>query len=315
MCSFFSFTNHQANSGGKPTLWVIASRYNGFALTRLTYDFCSRLLFGVFRRQLLGRNMLASTLMPVCLTASIWKEYLSSNATIMVNVAIAGSSGLAQFIANYLSTKTCHQFIILSRFPNPGLVSRGWQVLEVDYYNNSKLRYMLTGVDVVISTISGPAEASLITAAAQVNVRRFIPSEFEGPPSKRTISKLPDRGNCQSLSLLQQYEMEYTIFTCGVFYERLAPGGMAAFQLGKGTYIDKEGEYLINIPSMETEVPHLSDGQDSMICMTSAQDVARAVVAALDLPRWPREFRMFGDRMSLTGLVGTVESVFGGSFR
>ncbi|EER27053.1 hypothetical protein D8B26_002684 [Coccidioides posadasii str. Silveira] len=233
----------------------------------------------------------------------------------MVNVAIAGSSGLAQFIANYLSTKTCHQFIILSRFPNPGLVSRGWQVLEVDYYNNSKLRYMLTGVDVVISTISGPAEASLITAAAQVNVRRFIPSEFEGPPSKRTISKLPDRGNCQSLSLLQQYEMEYTIFTCGVFYERLAPGGMAAFQLGKGTYIDKEGEYLINIPSMETEVPHLSDGQDSMICMTSAQDVARAVVAALDLPRWPREFRMFGDRMSLTGLVGTVESVFGCEFK
>ncbi|KMU74034.1 hypothetical protein CISG_10252 [Coccidioides immitis RMSCC 3703] len=90
---------------------------------------------------------------------------------------------------------------------------------------------------------------------------------------------------------------------------------MAAFQLGKGTYIDKEGEYLINIPSMETEVPHLSDGQDSMICMTSAQDVARAVVAALDLPRWPREFRMFGDRMSLTGLVGTVESVFGCEFK
>ncbi|EEP79746.1 predicted protein [Uncinocarpus reesii 1704] len=229
----------------------------------------------------------------------------------MVNVAIAGSNGLAQFIANFLSTKTCHQFIILSRFPKPTLVSKGWQVLEVDYANNSKLRYTLTGVDVVISTISGQAETALITAAAQVNVRRFMPSEFEGPPSLRSFSSLPDRGNSTSISLLQQYGMEYTVFTCGVFYERFAPGGMAAFQIGQGTRIDREGEYLINLRSMTAEIPYLSDGRNSFICMTSAQDVARAVVAAIDLPRWPTEIRMFGDRVSLTGLVGIVERVSG----
>ncbi|WEW56831.1 hypothetical protein PRK78_002286 [Emydomyces testavorans] len=233
----------------------------------------------------------------------------------MVNVAIAGSSGLAQFIAHYLSTKTSHQFIMLSRFPNPALISKGWQVLQVDYANNSKLRYALTGVDVVISTISGLAETALITAAAQVKVRRFIPSEFEGPPSMRTLSKLPDRGNNASLSLLQQYGIEYTIFTCGVFYERFAPGGMAAFQLGRGTYIDKEGEYVLNIRSMKAELPYLSDGRDSMLCMTSAQDVAQAVVAALDLTRWPTEFRMFGDRMSIANLVCIAENVFGREYQ
>ncbi|KAI1915123.1 hypothetical protein LOZ61_001798 [Ophidiomyces ophidiicola] len=228
----------------------------------------------------------------------------------MVNIAIAGSSGLAQFIAHYISTKTCHQFIVLSRAPKPALASKGWQVLQVDYREYSKICYALKGVDVVISTVSGQAEHALIAAAAQVKVRRFIPSEFEGSPSRRPDSKLPDRGNATSLSLLQQSGMEYTVFTCGIFYERFAPGGMAAFQLGRGSYIDQEGEYLINVRSMKADIPYLSDGRNSVVCMTSAQDVARAVVAALDLPRWPTEFTMYGERTYLTNLVGIVETVF-----
>lgn len=191
------------------------------------------------------------------------------------------------------------------------MTSRGWQILQVDYASNSKLRYVLTGVDVVISTVSGQAELNLIAAAAQVKVRRFIPSEFEGAPSKRALSNLPDRGNNSSLALLQQYGIEHTTFVCGVFYERFAPGGMAGFQLGQGTYIDKEGEYLLNIRSMEAEIPHLGNGQNSFLCMTSAQDVAQAVVVALDLPQWPREFRLSGDRFSITQLVGIAEFVFG----
>jgi hypothetical protein len=33
----------------------------------------------------------------------------------MIKVAIAGTGGLAQYIAHYISTQTYHQFIILSR--------------------------------------------------------------------------------------------------------------------------------------------------------------------------------------------------------
>jgi hypothetical protein len=39
----------------------------------------------------------------------------SSSPVKMIKVAIAGTNGLAQLIANLIATQTYHQFIILSR--------------------------------------------------------------------------------------------------------------------------------------------------------------------------------------------------------
>ncbi|KAL2008273.1 hypothetical protein VTN00DRAFT_8255 [Thermoascus crustaceus] len=199
--------------------------------------------------------------------------------------------------------------------PNPGLTAKGWQVITVDYGRSDDLRYKLTGVDTVISTISGQAQIALIDAAAQVHVRRFVPSEFEGRPSMRPPSDILDRGKKAALNRLQYYEdygMEYTVFVCGVFYERFAPGGMAAFQIGHGTYVAGEGDYLMDIRKMTAQIPYYNSmGQEVHICMTSVQDVARFVVAALDLPAWPTEFRMRGDRMALDDVVRTAEIMRG----
>ncbi|OAT12566.1 hypothetical protein BDBG_07896 [Blastomyces gilchristii SLH14081] len=138
----------------------------------------------------------------------------------------------------------------LSRYSNPGLAAKGWQVLEVDYSNSSSLRYALTGIDT------------------------------------------------------------YAVFACGIFYERFAPGGMAAFQLGKGTYIDGEGEYLMNICMMKAEIPYFNVlGAPVVVCMTSAQDLARYIVAALDLPQWTTEFRVCGRRMTLGDIVKEAEII------
>ena len=52
-------------------------------------------------------------------------------------------------------------------------------------------------------------------------------------------------------------------------------------------------------------------GQPVYVCMTSARDVARFVVAALSLTSWPREFRMRGDRMSVDDLVAIGELLRG----
>jgi hypothetical protein len=190
-------------------------------------------------------------------------------------------------------------------------MDKGWQVLKVDYNNSEDLRYGLTGVDTVISTISGQAELNLIDAAAHVHVRRFIPSEFEGPPSQRPACEMLDRGNRQSLARLQHYKtygMDYAVFVCGIFYERFAPGGMAGLQIGHGTWISGEGEYLMNIREKRAYVPY-NAGQHVYICMTSAQDVARFVVAALDLPHWPTEFRVCGDRVSARDVVRAAENM------
>ncbi|KAL2370801.1 hypothetical protein RJZ57_004754 [Blastomyces gilchristii] len=108
----------------------------------------------------------------------------------------------------------------------------------------------------------------------------------------------------------EQYGMQYAVFACGIFYERFAPGGMAAFQLGKGTYIDGEGEYLMNICMMKAEIPYFNVlGAPVVVCMTSAQDLARYIVAALDLPQWTTEFRVCGRRMTLGDIVKEAEII------
>ncbi|EEH33366.2 hypothetical protein PAAG_04416 [Paracoccidioides lutzii Pb01] len=213
----------------------------------------------------------------------------------MIKIAIAGTSGLAQYIAYYISTLTSHQFIFLSRNDNPGLTAKGWQVIKVDYGDNNDLQYALTGIDTVISTISGQPEIALIDAAAQLHVRRFVPSEFEGSQSTRPAADILDRGNRRSLARLQgyaKYGMEYAVFACGIFYERFAPGGMASFQIGKSTRIDAEGDYLMNIRTMTTEIPYFNVMGDS----------------------WPTEFRVYGERMALSDVVNVVENVRGVQF-
>lgn len=72
------------------------------------------------------------------------------------------------------------------------MTARGWQVFQVVYSNMSDLRYMLTGVDTVISTVKGEAQLALIDAAAGARVRRFVPAEFEGSPTARLTDDVFD---------------------------------------------------------------------------------------------------------------------------
>lgn len=108
--------------------------------------------------------------------------------------------------------------------------------------------------------------------------------------------------------------MKFTIFTCGVFYERFAPGGMKSYQIGTRSPIGGEGEYLMDFRrAVATLLSDNAAGQPVYVCMTSANDVARFVVAALDLRSWPREFRLRGERMTAASIVAIAEQVRGRS--
>jgi nucleoside-diphosphate-sugar epimerase len=195
------------------------------------------------------------------------------------------------------------------------MTAKGWQVIQVSYSNTSDLRYKLAGVDTVISTINGDAQLALIHAAAAAHVRRFVPSEFEGSPTARSTSDIFDCGRRAALGLLQQYEsrgMRFAVFTCGVFYERFAPGGMRAYQIGLRSAIGGEGEYIMDIRNGKAMIPYFnSDGQPVYVCMTSARDMARFLVASLELSSWPRELRLRGDRMTVSEIVSVGEALRG----
>lgn len=155
----------------------------------------------------------------------------------------------------------------------------------------------------------------LIEAAAATHVRRFVPSEFGGPPALRPRNDFLDNQRRAALVRLHQLEasgMRFTIFTCGILYERFAPGGLAASQIATESVIAHEGSYLMDFRRRTAQIPfHGPSGNVPQICMTSARDVARFVTAALDLPTWPREFRMRGDQMTVRDVIAVAEQVQG----
>lgn len=173
----------------------------------------------------------------------------------------------------------------------------------------------------MISTISGTEQYNLIDAARRARVRCFVPSEFEGSLHQRPSNDPLDRGSSQALEFLERCatsrhdRMRYTVFSCGVFYERFAPGGLAAYDLGAGLSIQNQGDYLINVGAYSAEIPQsTSSGRSVHITLTSAYDVASFVAAAIELgiDTWPREFRMRGAYLTPQRLVEVCQDVTGG---
>jgi NmrA-like family len=197
----------------------------------------------------------------------------------------------------------------------PGLTAKGWQVITVDYNNSSDLRFKLAGVDTVISTVSGRAQLALIDCAAATRVRRFVPSEFGGPPTLRPEDDLLDNQRSAAILRLSQREslgMRFCVFTCGVLFERFAPGGLAASQLGVNGGIGQEGEYIMSYRRRQAQLPYNdNNGQSASVSMIGARDLAQAVVGSLNLSSWPREFRVRSERMRVRDIVSTAEQVQG----
>ena len=187
-------------------------------------------------------------------------------------------------------------------------------MVKTDYSDPESLTFNLAGVDTVISTISGASQLALIDAAVEAGVRRFAPAEFEGLPSMRPRQDALDRGRGAALERLHRVEargLQHCVFACGIFYERFAPGGMIASNIGRGSGISGEGDFVVNIRQMRAQIPHDAQGQPAVVCLTSVQDVGRFVAAAVRLPEWPAELRMCGERMDLSSLVRTAELMRG----
>mgnify|MGYP006877404555 CR=1 FL=1 len=157
----------------------------------------------------------------------------------------------------------------------------------------------------------GSPQLRLIEAAVQCRVRRFAPAEFEGQPGLRGQNELLDRGRSSALDLLKHYRshMQYTVFVCGVLYERFSVNGMMSHRIGYSTGYGHEGGYIADPRQMVSTAPIYDAAQNpSWICLTSSYDVAQFVVRAIDMPNWPLEMSMCGERMTVHSLVETIRT-------
>nr|CDP25008.1 Putative protein of unknown function [Podospora anserina S mat+] len=226
-----------------------------------------------------------------------------------MRVAIAGAGGFARILAQYISQT--HSVLILStQQPRPEVDEQcpGCQLVVVDYQDIENLRYAVLGADIIISTISGAEQLNLIDAARRARVRRFVPSEFEGDMSRRPTDDPLDRGGQSAIEMLEQLHIRYTIFSCGIFMERFAPGGLQTYHIGAGSGVQGPSDYLVDIQGCNAEIiPNNPSGRSVRVTLTSVYDVAQFVTAAIDLgiSNWPREYRMRGETMTVTDLVHT----------
>ncbi|KAK6082145.1 isoflavone reductase [Seiridium cupressi] len=236
------------------------------------------------------------------------------STTAMMRIAIAGGGGFANVLAQQLA-ESAHAIIT-----HPELEEYGCQVVIVDYNNMDALQFTLRGVDLIISTISGPEQVNLIDAARRARVSRFVPSEFEGPLAQRPNDDPIDRGSSTALEFLgrcaasRSRPMLFTVFSCGVFYERFAPGGLEALNMGGSLGIQYQGGYMLDLGRGIAEIPLTNaQGRSVYVTMTSVYDVAAFVAAAIDLgiDSWPREFRMRGAHVTTQRLVEICQEVVG----
>ncbi|KAK1819941.1 hypothetical protein LTR12_005663 [Friedmanniomyces endolithicus] len=235
----------------------------------------------------------------------------------MMRVAVAGTGGLARLIAHFIQQDTGHHVVLLSREAKAHL-NEHYQIVVVDYSAPQSLQFALRGIDTVISTVTGPNQLELIRAAVSMRVRRFAPAEFEGMPSLQVPNGPLDRGRCLARQWLASYgqHIETTTFICGILYERFQPNGIRHAGIGAIPGLGNEGDYIMNCRTMSAQVPayDANDVSNVSICMTAAQDVAKFVTKALDMPQWPPVLVMCGQRIAVKDLVLRVQELRGHEF-
>jgi hypothetical protein len=111
--------------------------------------------------------------------------------------------------------------------------------------------------------------------------------------------------------------MRFTVFTCGLLYERFARGGLASINVGNSTNANYQGAYLMDVGQSTAEIVERNmAGRPIYVSMISANDVARFLVAAIEMgpDNWPGELRMTGERRTISEVVHWAEAIKGGKY-
>ena len=96
------------------------------------------------------------------------------------------------------------------------------KVIQVDYSNHESIKLALTGVDVVISTISGSAidvQGKIAVAGKEAGIKFFVPSEFGLSTEGETKGVFGAKANIQAQ--LRALGVPFAAFYTGAFADYL----------------------------------------------------------------------------------------------
>ncbi|KAF8485198.1 NAD-P-binding protein [Russula ochroleuca] len=216
------------------------------------------------------------------------------------NFAVVGAGTLGNYIIQQLlkdkAVGTVKEVVVLTRQGSKTTVQGNAKVIHVDYSNDESIKQALTGVHVVISTISGAAldvQGKIAAAAKEAGVKLFVPSDFGGITEGETEGIFGEKSNIQGQ--LKALGIPYAIFYTGPFADYI----WASF---------------VNLDVTSGKVSIGGDG-NSQNTFTSRPDVARYVSYVLThLPPEQlknRAFSIAGDNKSFNEIFKAYEEKTG----
>jgi len=216
------------------------------------------------------------------------------------NFAVVGAGTLGNYIVQQLlkdkAAGHVKEVAVLTRQGSKTTVQGDAKVVRVDYSNDESIKHALTGVEVVISTISGEAldvQGKIAAAAKEADVKLFIPSDFGNVTEGETEGMFGAKANIQTQ--LKALGVPYVVFYTGPFADYI----WASF---------------LNLDVTSGKVAIGGDG-NKQISFTSRPDIARYVSYVLThLPPEQlknRAFTIAGDSKSFNEIFKAYEEKTG----
>ncbi|OJJ70460.1 hypothetical protein ASPBRDRAFT_180355 [Aspergillus brasiliensis CBS 101740] len=232
----------------------------------------------------------------------------------MVNVAIAGGTGaVGRTLLEVMASQTRHRAFALTRREPTEDDQLLAPTFQVNYGDIKSLKIFLEehNIHTVISafgingTSLATSQLNLIKAADASSVtKRFIPSSFAIPYPEEDVSILPPLEHYfASFQALEDSNLEWAPVYNGTFLEYIAPPSLKSYH-----------PHSVLVLDVENNVAAIPGDGNMPVTFTYTFDIARFLVAALDLERWPREFRIVGDELTFNELLKLAEEVKGAEF-
>ncbi|KAL4904153.1 hypothetical protein BDW74DRAFT_168586 [Aspergillus multicolor] len=226
----------------------------------------------------------------------------------MVNVAVAGGTGgVGRTIVEVLADSH-HGAFVLSRKPSNS--QNNVTSIVVDYTNvpvlvevleANKIHTVICAFAVAGDSLS-TSQANLIEAAKlSSTTKRFVPSSFAIKYPESAVEILPQlKDYFAAIETLRSSDLEFTVFHNGIFLDYFIKP-----ESGVKSYL-KPNVFVVDIVNKVAAIP--GDGT-SPVTFTYTFDLAKFVVAALDLQVWKEESCVVSDEMPWNSFVGLAEEV------
>jgi len=231
----------------------------------------------------------------------------------MVVVAVVGGMGnVGKTLVDALKESEKHEVIVFGRKVPEG--KSAVPVFAVDYNDVEQLTKTLEehNVHTVISTIvmfdptAAQAEANLVAAAAKSSTtKRFVSSNWgTATPDDESLRIPPNIFREQSIDALRKTDLEWTQIHNGLFLDYY---GMPHVQ----TYLTPL-VFVVDIANKMAAIPGATG--DEIMTFTYTKDLAKFVVASLDLPKWEQVMHCYSDNATFKELVQVAEEMTGSKF-